>query len=160
MATPPLRVARVDKRELFDLPAAWTSRERGQYLRVLLSGKGIDPARLFRVEYHPRRHCWVLTQEEPPPGRHAFIPADSGKADETLFAEAMTLFRRTAQAAFAALAAQDRHFACFGREYQLPPAPQETTPADLAKLLGGPSPEAPPVSFTSEGGWQTPPSKN
>src|SRR5207249_9967061 len=111
--TQPSRLARVNKRELADVPAAWTEPERGQYLRLLLRGKGIDPDRLFRVEYHPRRHCWLVIQDPPPSA--GFVPRLSqpghSAADAALYREVMNLFRRTAQAAFAALAAQSSHFA-------------------------------------------------
>jgi hypothetical protein len=52
------------------------------------------------------------------------------------------------------------HFASHGRPYQLPPKPQELTPAKLADLLGGLPEGREDVYFTNEGGWQIKPSEN
>jgi hypothetical protein len=156
-----LRVARIDKPDLYDLPSEWTDRERGQYLRLLLRLKGIDPDRFYRTAYYPLPRCWLLTQElagvEPGP-TDARGP---GQAEERYYLQAMAQFRWTARVACAALASQSMHFARFGCKYQLPPRPQEMTPADLAQSLGGPGPQGQPAPFfTSEGGWQTPLSDN
>jgi len=153
------RLARLDKRELADIPLQWTKRERGQYLRRLLQFKGINPNSLYQVQYFPHRHCWLLTQEvdpAPAPGSAGTHPPP--QEDELFYLQALAEFRRTALAAFAAVAAQSPHFAQFGRPYQLPPEPQEMTPADLANLLGGSSEAGVPPRFDSEGGWRSAPS--
>jgi hypothetical protein len=162
MATEAIRVARLNKTELFDLPAAWTDRERGQYLRALLQFKGIDPDRLYRVAYHPLPRCWVLTQDGEPAGPREPRPAgSSAKADELFYLHAVGQFRWAARAACAALASQSTHFALFGCPYQLPATPQEVTPEELVRQLGDPGPRRkPPPSFDSEGGWQSRPSEN
>src|SRR5262245_32202718 len=149
----PPRVARVDRLELSDLPAGWSDRERGQYLRILLTGRGIDTARLFRVEYHPRRHCWLVLQEW-----EAGRPS-AGEDDDRFYVQAMTLFRRAGMAAWSALAAASPHFARFGHPYEPAGQSQALTPADLAKLLSGPGGGS-PVRFTGEGGWHIGPSGN
>src|SRR5207244_4823842 len=59
-----------------------------------------------------------------------------------------TELRRTALSAFAVAAARSVHFARFGCPYQLPPKPQETTPADLTRLLGGPAEDEARIRFT------------
>jgi len=46
-------VARINKHELAAMPASWSERERGQYLRVLLQLHGIDPDGIYRIEYYP-----------------------------------------------------------------------------------------------------------
>jgi hypothetical protein len=145
----PSRVARIDRHELTGLPADWSDRERGLYLRLLLQGKGIDAARLFRVEYHPRRRCWLVTQlpgpaRQPPPG--------AGPDDGSFYVQAMTLFRRAGLAAWSALAAASPYFARCGRPYEPGGAGPVLTPAGLVKLLGGPGGVS-PVRFTGEGGW-------
>jgi hypothetical protein len=150
MANEPVtRWARLDKQELADLSAQGSDQERGRLLRRLLREKGIDPNRLYRVEYHPHRLCWLLTQETAPGGHSA-----PGMADDLFYLQALTELRRTARTAFAAVAARSSHFANFGRPYQLPtePEPQPLAPRDLANLLGGTN--APPARFDSEGGWE------
>jgi hypothetical protein len=162
MLTQPLHVARIDKSELFDLPAEWTDRERGQYLRLLLGFKGIDPDRFYHMAYYPLPRCWLLTQE-PAPDRETETgyARDPEPAEERYYLQVIAQFRWTARVACSALAAQSRQFALFGCKYQLPPKPREMTPADLAQSLGGTGPEGKPLPFfTSEGGWQTPPSDN
>jgi hypothetical protein len=147
-------VARIDKHELSEWPAEWSSRDRGQYLRLLLRLKGIDPERLYQTAYDPCRRCWVLTQLlEPAPGTSVDPPPSP--PDDAFFVQTLAVLRRTALSAFAALAAQSRHFACSGdRKYELPPKPEEVTPARLADLLGGPDAGGPAVSFDGEGGWR------
>lgn len=161
MANEPRRcVARVDKSELSELPAHWTDRERGRYLRRLLRRKGIEPDRLYRVEYFPKHLCWVLTQDtEPdePAGPAASFPA---QADAAFYLHAVAEFRRTARAAFVNLAAHSSHFAFFGCPYQLPERPQETTPAALAQLLGESASPGATIRFDGEGGWRVRPSAN
>lgn len=146
------RVARINKDELTDLPAEWTNQERGQYLRFLLHLKGIDSRRLYRMEYYPRRRCWLLLQEVEP-GRPLFpaAPPSSGKADELFFLQTWIEFRRTARVAWSVLAARSSHYARNGCDYQLPTPPQELSPADLASMLSG-TPGA-DASFDAEGGW-------
>ena len=157
---PTRRVARVDKAELSEMPAHWTDPERGRYLRRLLRRKGIDPDRLYTVEYFPKHLCWLLTQEVRPAWPGAGAAAPPAQTDGGFYLQAATEFRRTARAAFARLAAHSSHFASFGCLYQLPEKPQETTPADLAKLLEGSAPKDTAVRFDAEGGWQIHPSPN
>lgn len=158
MSSQTTRVARVNRPEWIDLPAHWTSADRGQYLRLLLQLKGIDPNRLYRIAYHPQARCWLLTQEaepEPAPGR-ADTPAIRAEA---FYRETLAQFRWVAHTACASLAARSLHFARFGCEYQLPPQAEEITPADLARWLGGPSSTGgAPADFNSEGGWHGDPS--
>jgi hypothetical protein len=149
------RVARLDKHELADMPSAWTNQDRGRFLRLLLRQKGIDPDRLFTVEYYPHRTCWLLTQHA---GLTAGTPARP--SDAAFYEQTALEFRRTARSAFAVQAARSLHFASHGCQYQLPAKPQEMTPSALADLLGGGGGTPPSVRFTSEGGWQTPPSDN
>jgi hypothetical protein len=156
---PTRRVVRLNKHELTEMPAPWSNRERGQYLRMLLRFKGIDPDRLYQVDYYPRRHCWLLTQETeanptPPPS----VSTPPGPGDEVFYVQAQAELRRAASTAFAALAAHSRHFASFGCDYRLPPRPQEVTPADLVHQMGAPDQRDAAVRFDSEGGWQAGPS--
>jgi hypothetical protein len=156
MLTQTTRVARIDRPELTDLPPAWTDRDRGLYLRLLLQMKGIDPARFYRVAYYPLARCWLLTQE-PAPG-----PGDKPAAvprDDVFYRQVIDQFRWTARSACAALAAHSSQFALFGCKYQLPAKPQELTPADLVHQLGGPG-SKPGLYFTSEGGWRLRSSEN
>jgi len=154
-------VARINKHELAAMPASWSERERGQYLRVLLQLHGIDPDGIYRIEYYPYRQCWVVTQVDRPDELPARGPASRIKqTDEAFCKQVMTQFRHTARAAFAAAAASSTHFASFGCAYQLPAKPQELTVADLAKQLGSAGLKQPAVRFTSEGGWRSKPSDN
>jgi hypothetical protein len=141
---PTPRVARVNRQDLDDMPAHWSDQERGQYLRLLLRLKGLDPGRLYTVSYYPHRSCWLLTQT-PGPAAEPASSAD-GKPDEVFYREAVAEFRRTA---FVALA-QRPHGA---GTYQLPPKPYPLTTTELADLLGGGT-DQPPVRFDGEGGWQ------
>jgi hypothetical protein len=149
------RTVRLEKRELSEIPSQWSKEEQGQYLWRLLRDKGVDPGRLYTVEYFPYRQCWLLSQEcEPglPMGHLATVPR--GEASQLFYTQVSTELRRTALAAFAAAATRSAHFASFGCKYQLPAKPQETTPADLVRSLGGATEEDVRVRFTSEGGWQ------
>jgi hypothetical protein len=150
-------IARIDKTELAEMPAAWSSRERGHFLRMLLCFRGIDPHALFRVEYYPHRCCWLLLQEQRAEERPA---APFLQADEAFYLQTMTEFRRAARSAFAAASARSLHFASHGCAYQLPPKPQEATTFDLAKQLGGKVAVDSAIHFTAEGGWQRAPSEN
>jgi len=158
---PSKRVARINKQELTDMPAAWTDQERGQFLRLLLQFKGIDPHRFYTVVYYPERSCWLVSQE-PAGGRHTTVGANlpGDKADEALYRRLRDEFRRTAVAAVAALAAHSPHLARHGGKYQLPPKLQEITPTDLLGMIGGPGAGGPPVRFDTEGGWHSEPSDN
>lgn len=150
-------VARIDKSDLADLPGAWSEQEHGRYLRLLLRQRGLDPHRLFRVEYYPHRQCWLLIQE----GESEASPPPAPRQPDRLFYRQVTAeLRRAALTAFASQAARSVHFASHGRPYQLPPKPQELTPAKLADLLGGSAEERKSVQFTNEGGWQIKPSEN
>jgi hypothetical protein len=154
-------VARINKHELAALPASWSERERGQYLRFLFQFQGIDPDGIYRIDYYPYRQCWVVTQVDRPAELPARAPTSRIKqADEEFYKQVMTQFRHTARVAFAAAAASSMHFASFGCAYQLPPKPQELTAADLAKQLDSAGVKQPPVRFNSEGGWQSKPSDN
>ncbi|HMC89571.1 MAG TPA: hypothetical protein VKI17_08480 [Gemmataceae bacterium] len=152
-------IARIDKNELADMPTAWSNRERGQYLRMLLSFRGINPDLLFQVEYYPYRCCWLLIQElDPdlrPPSR-----APLAETAEAFYVHTMIELRRSARVAFAAAAAKSSHFACHGCAYQLPAKPQEASAFDPLKLVGSKSSSDFPVRFTAEGGWQSEPSEN
>ncbi len=152
---PSQRVARIDKSDLADLPAEWSEQERGRHLRRLFTQRGIDPHRLFRVEYYPDRQCWLLLQDAA-----AGASPPSRQSDQRLFRQVMAEFRRAAVTAFARHAARSMHFARHGRPYQLPPKPQELTTAKLADLLGGLRDGQDEVYFTNEGGWQVKPSEN
>jgi hypothetical protein len=151
----PQRLARLEKRELAEMPPHWSKAEQGEYLWRLLRDKGVDPARLYTVEYFPHRQCWLLTQEiELGTQARPIAPVPPREAGLRFYTQVSTELRRTALAAFAAVAGRSAHFARFGSHYELPPKPQETTPADLARLLGGPNKSDAQVRFTSEGGWQ------
>jgi hypothetical protein len=152
----PQRLARLEKRELAEIPSHWSKAEQGDYLWRLLLHKGVDPSRLYTVAYYPHRQCWLLTQEieagTPP---RPIAPAPPCEAGLRFYSQVSTELRRTALAAFAAVAGRSSHFARFGCDYELPPKPQETTPADLVSWLGGgPNQTDARVRFTSEGGWQ------
>jgi hypothetical protein len=152
------RVIRLEKRELAEIPPQASLVERGRRLWRLLCEKGIDPSRLYSVEYYPYRRCWLLTQEiERGPQRLPSAGAPPEEASRMFSLQLSTELRRTALAAFAALAARSAQFARFGCDYQLPPKPQETTPAELARLLGGRIEADVQVHFTSEGGWEADP---
>ncbi len=157
MTSEPIQhVARIDKCDLADLPAAWSEQERGRHLRLLFRQRGIDPHRLFRVEYYPHRQCWLLIQEGTPvPG-----PPAPRQPDRLFYRQVTAELRRAALTAFASQAARSMHFASHGQAYQLPPKAQELTPAKLADLLGGSQERPQDVHFTNEGGWQIKPSPN
>jgi hypothetical protein len=159
VSEPTTRVARVDKRELADMPASWTNCQRGRHLRALLRLKGIDPNRLYTVEYYPYRSCWVLIQMLEPRLAMTTLAVPAQEA-EAFYLQAISEFRRAARLAFAAAAARSRHFAVFGCPYELPAKIQEITPADLRELIGSAGEEKASVRFNDEGGWQTEPSAN
>jgi hypothetical protein len=154
----PPRVARINRQELASLPAHWTDRERGQYVRLLLGIQGIDCGRLYWVEYHPRHHCWLVTQPEP----LTKAAPESGPLakDDALCLQILTEFRRTARLAWAALAARSPELARHGGKYELPDRPEELTPAGLVNQLGHSGPADAPVQFDAEGGWHEPTSPN
>jgi hypothetical protein len=137
------------------MPSHWSKAEQGQYLWRLLWDKGVDPGRLYTVEYFPHRQCWLLTQEVEA-GVHSRPVAHAPPTEAGLrfYTQVSTELRRTALAAVAAVAGRSAHFARFGSHYELPPKPQETTPSDLVRLLGGQNEANARVRFTSEGGWQ------
>jgi hypothetical protein len=138
------RLARLNRQDLDDMPGHWSDRERGQYLRLLLRLKGIDPGRLYTVSYFPHRSCWLLTQTVAPAEPMAAV---RDKPDDLFYHEAIAEFRRTACLALA------RHPRSAG-SYELPPQPHPLTPTELAELLGG-ADDLPTVRFDGEGGWQT-----
>lgn len=151
----PRRTARLEKHELAEIPSHWSKDEQGVYLWRLLREKGIDPGRLYMVEYYPFHQCWLLTQEaDREPHFRPIISAPLSGKGRLFYTQVSTELRRTALAAFAAAAGRSEHFARYGCKYQLPSKPQETTPADLVRSLGGPTEKDPLVQFTSEGGWQ------
>jgi hypothetical protein len=152
------RVARVDKSELSDLPAPWTDRQRGRYLRLLLWCKGIDSRRFFRVEYYPHPRCWLLLQEDEPDRPRELSGA--GQPDELFYRQALTEFRRVARAAYAALAGCSTYFARSGRVFQVPGEARALQPAELVNLLGPNPAGRRGVRFDSQGGWRSEPSEN
>ncbi|HJT78313.1 MAG TPA: hypothetical protein VJ739_14010, partial [Gemmataceae bacterium] len=138
VSEPVQRVARINRGELSHLSPDLSLAERGRRLRRQLLHKGIDPDRLFRVEYYPNHHCWLLTQEgEPTHPRRPAAPASDGKADELYFVSIMAEFQLVARSACARAAAHSTHFARFGCRYQLPEPERELTVADLVEQLGG-----------------------
>jgi len=148
-------MARLEKREILDVPPFWTKQERGQHLWCLLQDRGVDPSRFYTVEYFPYRHCWLLTQEKRvPEKKRSDQGPPSGQASESFYVRALAELRRTARSAFGAVAARSLHFARFGCKYELPAKPQEITPADLAQQLGGLGGNRPGVRFDNEGGWR------
>jgi len=158
---PEKRVARINKHELADMPAVWTNQERGQFLRLLVQFKGIDLTRFYTVEYYPHRACWLVTQEGGAArDATAGTSLPGGKADEALYLRMRDEFRRTAVAACAVLEAHSPHLAAHGAKYQLPPKPQEITPAELLDQIGGSETGGPAVRFDGEGGWHSGPAEN
>lgn len=155
VSEPRQHVARINRGELVPLAADLPLAERGRRLRRQLLLKGIDPDRLFRVEYYPNHHCWLLTQEgEPTHPRRGVAPGRGGKADELYYVSIMAEFQLVARSACAQAAAHSAHFARFGRRYQLPEPERELTLTELVEQLGGPGDDAGPVRFDSEGRWR------
>ncbi len=154
------RIVRIDRSEFADMPAGWTSTDRGQYLRMLLQLKGIDTARLYRVEYYPLRGCWVLTQEIEPPRKRDRERSGREDSDAAFFLRAASEFRRSAVAAFAAQEGRSTHFAKNGAPYELPAKPQDLSAAELKDLLGKPAKPPKPAQFNPEGGWRGDPLAN
>ncbi len=157
MESEPVRnVARINWGELAEALPDTPPAERGRRLRRVLLLKGIDPDRLFRVEYYPHHHCWLLTQEEGPahPKRPA-PPARGAKADELYYVNVMAEFQLVARVACASAAAHSSHFARFGRrEYHLPEPEQELSVTQLVEQLGGPGGDDTAVHFDREGRWR------
>jgi hypothetical protein len=147
------RVARIDRPELVGLGGDTPLPERGRRLRRLLRGKGIDPVRLYHLEYYPARHCWLITQEEGPPADQAEPPLGD-KADTRFYVRVMTEFQQVARSACRAMAAHSAHFARFGRTFQPPEPAKELSLSDLVDLLGGPGDDTASVHFDSEGRWR------
>jgi hypothetical protein len=152
----PRRLARIDRAELAGPGPDAPLPERGRHLRRLLQGKGIDPDRLYHVEYYPGHHCWLVTQEEAPPRRRPARPADE-KADTLFFVQVMTELQGTARHAVRAWAAHSMHFARFGRKFELPGPARELPLSELVDLLGGPGDDTASVRFDSEGRWHDEP---
>jgi hypothetical protein len=155
MNTPPRHTARIDRQEMVEIRALPTYPERGRFLWHLLRNKGLDPQRLYTTEYHPHRHCWLLTQMTGDAIPAASEGPLSDPQAERFYLQAATEFHRTALAAFAAVAAYSSHFARFGCKYQLPTEPEVLTPADLVNLLGGSGSASSPARFSPEGGWRS-----
>ena len=149
------RLARIERAELAGLGSDMPLPERGRFLRDLLQSKGIDPDRLYRVEYFPGHHCWLVTQDAGPP--RAVAASRGPKTDELFYVQAIAEFQRIARAACAAMAAHSMHFARFGRKYELPEPERELPLSDLVTLLGGSGDETPPAHFDSEGRWRPEP---
>ena len=84
----PRRTARLEKQELAEIPSHWSKEEQGHYLWRLLRERGIDPGRLYTVEYYPYHQCWLLTQEveREPYLRPIAAAPPSGKARLFLYA--------------------------------------------------------------------------
>jgi hypothetical protein len=159
MSQPVRKVARLDKGAVSDFPPDMSLQERGHSLRALLRGQGIDPERLYLIEYYPRHHCWLLTQGGEPEQRQApvveFTPA--GQSNEALYLELMTALQRAARVACAAMAASSTQDVRSGGTYRLPEKPQELTTAELAELLGDTDVGDRSIQFDSEGRWRTEP---
>jgi hypothetical protein len=148
---PQRRVVRIDRVEFSGLGTDTPLPERGRFLRRLLQSKDIDPDRLYRVEYYPNHHCWLVTQEA---GLVRSRP-EGDKADTLFYVQVMTEFQQAARAACRSMAAHSMHFARFGRRFE-PPAPAKELPlSDLVDLLGGSGDDTSPVRFDSEGRWRT-----
>jgi hypothetical protein len=145
-------MARIERAELAGLGGDMPLTERGRFLRELLQAKGIEPDRLYRVEYYPTHHCWLVTQAAG--SRLPEAGARRPRADAVFYAQAIVEFQRVARAACAAMAAHSMHFARFGRKYELPEPERELPLSDLVSLLGDTGPETPPVRFDSEGRWR------
>ena len=159
MSEPVRKVARLDKGAVSDFPPETSFQERGRSLRSLLLGHGIDPERLYLIEYYPRHHCWLLTQGGEPEQRRAPVVrlAPTGTSDEALYLELMTALQRAARVACAAMAASSTQYARSGGKYQLPEKPQELTTAELAELLGDADAGDRSIQFDSEGRWRAKP---
>src|SRR5438874_13803462 len=111
----PQRLARLEKRELAEIPSHWSKADQGEYLWRLLRDKGIDPGRLYTVEYFPYRQCWLLTQDiEQGPQPRPIAIAPRGEAGLLVYTHVTTALRRTALAAIAVAAGRSVHFARFG----------------------------------------------
>src|SRR5881398_1522359 len=94
---PSRRMARLERHELSEIPSHWSKMERGQYVWRLLRDKGIDPGRLYTVEYFPYRQCWLLTQDiEQGPQPRPIAIAPRGKAGLLFYTQVTTELRRTA----------------------------------------------------------------
>jgi hypothetical protein len=150
----PRRVARIDRAELAVLGGDTPLPERGRRLWRLLRGKGIDPGRLYHVEYYPVHHCWLVTQDEGPPAERTPQPLTE-KADLLFFVQVMTELQYVARSACRAMAAHSMHFARFGRKFQPPEPAKELPLADLVEQLGGPGDDTASVRFDSEGRWRS-----
>jgi hypothetical protein len=149
------RLARIERGELAALGSEMPLAERGGFLRDLLQLRGIDTDRLYRVEYFPTHHCWLVTQDAGAAGPRRPGAASRGpKADELFYVQAIADFQRVARAAYAAMAAHSMHFARFGRKYELPEPERELPLSDLVDLLRDTGDETPPVRFDSEGRWR------
>jgi len=148
---PVKRVARIDRWEVAALPSQWTDQEKGLQLRLLLRERGIDPNRLFFLSYHPRHHCWLLTQRCPDPA--VAESASTAKGDDVFYRELTAELRRAARLACA-------HLGSWWFPYRLPEQPEPVTAAALTKELSGTGGSHAPVRFTREGGWQAGPSAN
>jgi hypothetical protein len=141
-------IARINGADLVDLPADWSTAEKGAYLRLLLRSKGIDANRWYRVEYFPERRCWLLIQERAAAPNSTAPVAD----DADFFVQTYTILRRTARSAYAAAVARSMYFARHGRPYELPARPQQVSSTDVAAWLG-PAEPARRVRFDGEGCW-------
>jgi hypothetical protein len=159
MSEPVRKVARLDKGTVSEFPPEMSFPERGRSLRALLRGQGIDPERLYFIEYYPRHHCWLLTQGGEPEQRQAPVVrlAPAGKSDEAFYLELMTALQRAARVACAAMAASSTQYARSGGTYRLPEKPQELTTAELAELLGDADVGDRSIQFDSEGRWRSEP---
>jgi hypothetical protein len=149
---PRRHVVRIDRAELAGLGGDLAPAARGRWLRQLLCGKGIDPDRLYLVEYYPAHHCWLLTQDE---GPRSDPPPSGDRADTLFYVRVMTEFQQVARSACRALAANSPHFARFGRKFQPPEPARELPLSDLVDQLGGGGDATTSVRFDSEGRWHS-----
>ena len=147
---PVKRVARLDRWEVAALPTQWTDEEKGCQLRLLLRERGIDPNRLYFLNYHPRHHCWLFTQRCPEPEA---LVATAGKADDAFYRQLAGELRRTARLASVSQGT-------WWVPYRLPDAPEIVSPSELAMELSAAGEARASVRFNREGGWQSGPSAN
>jgi hypothetical protein len=148
---PPRKLARLDRAELGGAGPDASPAERGRHLRRLFEAKGIDPDRLYHVEYFATHHCWLVTQEEGPPRRR---PAAAGDpADARFYVQVMAELQHVARSALRAMAAHSPHFARFGRKFEPPGPVREVALSELVDQLGGPGDDTASVRFDSEGRW-------
>jgi hypothetical protein len=141
---PRQRLARIDRHEVAALPSEWTDLEKGRQLRYLLRERGIDPNRLYFLTYHPRHHCWLITQQAPETGGASVVTP--GKSDDVFYRQLAVELRRTARLACASQGA-------WWLPYRVADQPEPITPSDLAHELSAAGDPPMEIRFNCEGGW-------